>query len=217
MSGNYYRNRANLLEAGKLSIKELQAEVSTLLADKIHGLSFSPYISGQGPGTQITEAQIHQRLQLMAPYVKWVRTFSCTEGNELIPKIAAEYGLKTLVGHAPSDNKFQVAGGNSFVPAFAIPVAKYKGSPIMSFEKSTFQHEFACRPAGLKSDKKFTTEITLYSLVLSVDSQKKEDIIVTRRANDVIMKAKNITKPKKPAKMQGGIPHEWRAYEHLLK
>jgi exo-beta-1,3-glucanase (GH17 family) len=76
----------------------LQAEVSTLLADKIHGLSFSPYISGQGPGTQITEAQIHQRLQLMAPYVKWVRTFSCTEGNELIPKIAAEYGLKTLVG-----------------------------------------------------------------------------------------------------------------------
>ena len=34
MSGNYYRNRANLLEAGKLSIKELQAEVSTLLADK---------------------------------------------------------------------------------------------------------------------------------------------------------------------------------------
>jgi glucan 1,3-beta-glucosidase len=81
-----------------LSIKELQAEVSTLLADKIHGLSFSPYISGQGPGTQITEAQIHQRLQLMAPYVKWVRTFSCTEGNELIPKIAAEYGLKTLVG-----------------------------------------------------------------------------------------------------------------------
>ena len=65
MSGNYYRNRANLLEAGKLSIKALQAEVSTLLADKIHGLSFSPYISGQGPGTQITEAQIHQRLQLM--------------------------------------------------------------------------------------------------------------------------------------------------------
>jgi glucan 1,3-beta-glucosidase len=98
MSGNYYRNRANLLHAGTSSIKEIQGEVSRLLADKIHGLSFSPYISGQGPGTQITEKQIHQRLQLIAPYVKWVRTFSCTEGNELIPKIAAEYGLKTLVG-----------------------------------------------------------------------------------------------------------------------
>ena len=120
--------------------------------------------------------------------------------------------------HAPSDNKFQLAGSNSFVPAFAIPVAKNKDSPTMSFEKSTFQHEFLCRPAGLKSDKKFTTEITLYSLVLSVDSQKKEDIILTRPANDVIMKAKNIAKPKKFAKTQkGGIPHEWRAYEHLLK
>ena len=98
MSGNHYRNRANLLHADKLSVTELQAEVSRLLADKIHGLSFSPYISGQGPGTQITEQQIHQRLQLIAPHVKWVRTFSCTEGNELIPKIAAQYGLKTLVG-----------------------------------------------------------------------------------------------------------------------
>ena len=98
MSGNFYRNRANLLHAGKLSVTELQAEVSRLLAEKIHGLSFSPYITGQGPGTQITEAQIHERIQLIAPYVKWVRTFSCTEGNELIPKIAAEYGLKTLVG-----------------------------------------------------------------------------------------------------------------------
>jgi exo-beta-1,3-glucanase (GH17 family) len=98
MSGNYYRNRANLLHAGELSVTELQAEVSRLLANKIHGLSFSPYITGQGPGTQITEAQIHERIQLVAPHVNWVRTFSCTEGNELIPKIAAEYGLKTLVG-----------------------------------------------------------------------------------------------------------------------
>jgi glucan 1,3-beta-glucosidase len=98
MSGNYYRNRANLLHAGELSVTQLQAEVSRLLANKIHGLSFSPYITGQGPGTQITEAQIHERIQLVAPHVNWVRTFSCTQGNELIPKIAAEYGLKTLVG-----------------------------------------------------------------------------------------------------------------------
>ncbi|NJN78071.1 MAG: glycosyl hydrolase, partial [Saprospiraceae bacterium] len=29
---------------------------------------------------------------------KWIRSFSCTDGNELIPKIAHEYGIKTLVG-----------------------------------------------------------------------------------------------------------------------
>jgi exo-beta-1,3-glucanase (GH17 family) len=96
MSGKYYRNQQ--LNAAQLSVAELQTEAKKLLADKIHGLSFSPYISGQGPGTQITEQQIRARLQLILPYVKWIRTFSCTEGNELIPKIAAEYGLKTMVG-----------------------------------------------------------------------------------------------------------------------
>ena len=31
----------------------------------------------------------------MAPYVKMgLEPFSCTEGNELIPKIAAEYGFE---------------------------------------------------------------------------------------------------------------------------
>ncbi|MDB4439130.1 glycosyl hydrolase family 17 protein, partial [bacterium] len=32
------------------------------------------------------------------PYIKWVRSFSCIEGNDLIPRIAKEMGIKTLVG-----------------------------------------------------------------------------------------------------------------------
>jgi glucan 1,3-beta-glucosidase len=43
-------------------------------------------------------AQIRERLSIVQPYVQWVRTFSCTEGNELIPQVAAEMGLKTMVG-----------------------------------------------------------------------------------------------------------------------
>ena len=62
------------------------------------GYPLAPYIKGQGPGTQITESQIRERLSIIRPYVKWIRTFSCTDGNELIPKIAHEMGLKTLVG-----------------------------------------------------------------------------------------------------------------------
>lgn len=88
-----------------LSVKELQGEAKRLLDAKIHGLSFSPYITGQGPGTQITEAQIRERLQLILPYVKWIRTFSCTQGNELIPKIASEYGLSVMVGVWLDENK----------------------------------------------------------------------------------------------------------------
>ena len=37
-------------------------------------------------------------MQLLKPYTQWIRSFSCIEGNELIPKIAREFGIKTLVG-----------------------------------------------------------------------------------------------------------------------
>lgn len=40
----------------------------------------------------------------MQPYTSWIRTFSCTDGNELIPKIAREMGMKTLVGAWLGDN-----------------------------------------------------------------------------------------------------------------
>ena len=65
---------------------------------RMHGLCFSPYADDQKPGTQITEEQIRKRIEIIAPHTKWIRSFSCTEGNEMIPQIAHEYGLKTLVG-----------------------------------------------------------------------------------------------------------------------
>jgi len=68
------------------------------LNNGMHGLCFSPYLEGQKPGDILTEAQIRKRMEVIKPYTKWVRSFSCIEGNELIPKIAREYGLKTLVG-----------------------------------------------------------------------------------------------------------------------
>lgn len=64
----------------------------------MHGLCFSPYEEGQNPGDQLSEAQIRRRMEIIKPYTKWIRSFSCTEGNELIAKVAKEYGLKTLVG-----------------------------------------------------------------------------------------------------------------------
>ena len=77
---------------------ELQSLFKKVLENGMHGLCFSTYEDGQGPGTQITEAQIRRRMEIIKPYTKWVRSFSCTDGNELIPKIAKEYGIKTLVG-----------------------------------------------------------------------------------------------------------------------
>ncbi len=68
------------------------------LASGLHGLCFSPYLDGQGPGSQLGEAQIRARLALVSPHTRWVRSFSCTDGNELIPRIAKAMGLHTLVG-----------------------------------------------------------------------------------------------------------------------
>ena len=99
MSSKYYPYQSLTgINLADYSLDELKALVRSLLERKIHGVCFSPYIEGQGPGAQIGEAQIRERLAVVQPYVHWVRTFSCTDGNELIPRIAAELGLKTLVG-----------------------------------------------------------------------------------------------------------------------
>ena len=100
MLNKYYKNRSSLagIDISKYTVEELKALVRSILGQKIHGICFSPYVEGQGPGTQITARQIRERLTVVQPYVQWLRIFSCSEGNELIPKIAAECGLKTLVG-----------------------------------------------------------------------------------------------------------------------
>ncbi|MGQ1909539.1 glycoside hydrolase family 17 protein [Marinifilum sp. RC60d5] len=78
---------------------ELKTLYHQYLKSGMHGICFSPYMEGQEPGiTQITEEQIRRRMKIIAPHTKWIRSFSCTEGNELIPKVAKEFGLKTMVG-----------------------------------------------------------------------------------------------------------------------
>ena len=86
------------ITASSVSGDALSALVLETLEAGIHGISFSPYLPGQSPGDQISEGQIRDRMQIIQPYVRWVRSFSCTDGNEAIPVIAKENGLGTLVG-----------------------------------------------------------------------------------------------------------------------
>ncbi len=76
-------------------LKSLSRQV---LENGMHGLCFSAYEEGQKPGDILSHEQVKRRMGIIAPYTKWVRSFSCIEGNELIPQIAREFGLKTLVG-----------------------------------------------------------------------------------------------------------------------
>ncbi len=80
------------------SEKEIRQLFITSLNNQLHGLCFSPYEEGQDVSDQLTEAQIRRRMEIIAPYTSWVRSFSCTKGNEFIPQVAQERKLNTLVG-----------------------------------------------------------------------------------------------------------------------
>jgi len=85
--------------------EDLSALVAEYLKSGIHGICFSSYLEGQKPGTIISADQIKQRINTIKPYVKWIRTFSCTDGNELIPPIAKENGFQIMVGAWLNDDK----------------------------------------------------------------------------------------------------------------
>lgn len=102
------------VDTNQLDSESLKKLSQTALQNGVHGLCFSPYEEGQEPGDPISETQIRRKLELILPYTKWIRTFSCTEGNELIPVLAKAYGLKTLVGawlgDDPEVNKAEIKG-----------------------------------------------------------------------------------------------------------
>jgi exo-beta-1,3-glucanase (GH17 family) len=86
------------LRGAQLSHEDKRDSIKSLIDNGLHGLCFSPYLEGQGPGSELSREQIKQRMSVISPNVKWIRSFACTEGNELIPEVAKELGLKTLVG-----------------------------------------------------------------------------------------------------------------------
>ena len=85
----------------------IKALFATSLHNGVHGMCFSPYMEGQNISDQLSENQIERRMDVIAPYTKWVRSFSCTGGNEFIPKVAYKKGLKTMVGAWISNDKAQ--------------------------------------------------------------------------------------------------------------
>jgi len=86
------------------SDKELMKTWRETLKKGMHGVCFSMYEDGQEPGDVITEEQVERRIKIIKPYAKWVRSFSCIEGNEHIPRIAHKHGMKNMVGAWLSDD-----------------------------------------------------------------------------------------------------------------
>src|SRR5438874_6649658 len=87
----------------------LHAGLWTLLERQLAGpnidgplssISYSPYTRSQHPdhGDRPTAQQIRADLALLSPYTRTVRTYSSTGGVELVPGIAAEFGMKVTIG-----------------------------------------------------------------------------------------------------------------------
>ena len=78
--------------------EELGAQFAQARAERMYGLCYSAYAPGQGAGDVLAPSQVRRRVALIAPHTRWLRSFACTEGHELIPAAAREHGLKTMVG-----------------------------------------------------------------------------------------------------------------------
>ncbi len=114
-----------------LETKDLFLEI---LNNGVHGFCFSLYEDGQKPGDPISEEQVKRRMKILKPHTQWVRSFSCTDGNELIPKVAKEFGLKTLVGawlgDDPAVNTREVEGLIQLAKAGLVDIAAV-GNEVM--------------------------------------------------------------------------------------
>jgi exo-beta-1,3-glucanase (GH17 family) len=93
-----YKSEYQSFDFSEIPAKKLTELWRETLENGMHGICFSLYEDGQKPGDIITAQQVNRRIQILKPYTKWIRSFSCIEGNEHIPRIAKENGMQTLVG-----------------------------------------------------------------------------------------------------------------------
>jgi exo-beta-1,3-glucanase (GH17 family) len=99
-----FENTQPSIDFSEISVKNLKEIWRETLENGMHGICFSMYEDGQKPGDIITAEQVNRRIQILKPYTQWIRSFSCIEGNEHIPRIAHQNGIKTLVGAWLSDD-----------------------------------------------------------------------------------------------------------------
>ena len=87
------------VHAGLWSLLQRQQAVANIDAP-LASVSYSPYAQSQHPdyGDRPTPQQIRADLKILSPYTNTIRTYSSTGGGELVPAIAAEFGLKVTLG-----------------------------------------------------------------------------------------------------------------------
>ena len=87
------------VHAGLWTLLQRQQAVANI-DGPLASISYSPYTRSQHPdyGDRPTAEQIRADLKILSPYTQAIRTYSSTGGGELVPAIAAEFGLKVTLG-----------------------------------------------------------------------------------------------------------------------
>ena len=87
------------LHAGVWAVLRGQASAPSVEAP-LSSVSYAPFDPGAdaGAGDAANAEQIRSDLALLAPVTRAVRTYSSTNGVELVPGIAAEFGMKASIG-----------------------------------------------------------------------------------------------------------------------
>ncbi len=76
------------------------------IGNQLASVSYAPFANISDPESQKAQAnQIRADLKAIAPITRAIRTYSATGGAELVPEIAADYGLKVSVGAWLDKNK----------------------------------------------------------------------------------------------------------------
>ena len=86
------------VHAGIWSLAGNKTTAPNFAGAQLPSLSYAPYEKSAGQNATANLAQIRADLKLLAPYTRAIRTYSSTNGVELVPGVAAEYGLKVTVG-----------------------------------------------------------------------------------------------------------------------
>src|SRR3954454_9526212 len=61
-------------------------------------VSYTPFEPGHVVDPIVDPARIRADLKRLSTVTRAIRSYSSTEGNELVPPIAAEFGLKVMIG-----------------------------------------------------------------------------------------------------------------------
>jgi exo-beta-1,3-glucanase (GH17 family)/cellulose synthase/poly-beta-1,6-N-acetylglucosamine synthase-like glycosyltransferase len=90
-----------------LFVSAVHAALWSVLQDKQHApdfsgrlpsVSYTPFEPGHVVDRNVDPDRIRADLKRLATLTRAIRSYSATEGNELVPPIAAEFGLKVTVG-----------------------------------------------------------------------------------------------------------------------